>query len=114
MQLQPDAVSELTFAELEEHLRLAKVNPGHYQHLVEPLHAERAKRDPVARFKCAKCAHEKCHTSELRGTRSFLSSLFNVQSARFFAVICSRCSYSEFYQGRVPPSEQAMDFIFGS
>ncbi len=114
MQLQPKDVPQLTFAELEEHLRLAKVNPGHYEHLVGPLQAERSLRDPIARFKCAKCTHEKCHTAELRGTRSFLSSFFNVQSARYFAVVCSRCSYSEFYQGRVSPGEQAVDLVFGS
>jgi predicted nucleic-acid-binding Zn-ribbon protein len=113
MKLQAEAIPQLTFIELEEHLRLARVNPGHYEKLLAPLLAERALRSPIPRFKCAKCSHESCFTSEIRGTRSFLSSIFDVQSARYFTVVCARCSFSEFYQSRVSTEAQAIDFLIG-
>jgi hypothetical protein len=114
MELLASSIPTLTYAELQEHIRLAKVNPGHYAHLIEPLQREHEQRSPVKNYKCQKCAHQKCHTGQIRTARSFLSSFFNVQSARYTAVVCSRCSFTEFYQGHVSAEEQAIDFVFGS
>jgi predicted nucleic-acid-binding Zn-ribbon protein len=114
MQLQVADIPSLTYAELSEQLRLARVNPGHYANLIEPLQQELAKRSPTANYRCVKCAHDKYQRSEIRTARSFLSSFFNVQSAKYSAVVCKRCSFTEFYQGRVSPGQQALDFVFGS
>ena len=114
MELQASGIPKLTYSELQEHIRLAKVNPGHYADLIEALRMEHEQRNPLKGYRCPKCAHETCHTSEIRTARSFLSSFFNVQSARYSAVVCSRCSFAEFYQGHVSAGEQAIDFVFGS
>jgi uncharacterized protein len=114
MELQVTGIPKLTFYELQEHLRLAKVNPDSYAHLIEPLRTENNQRNPLNRYRCLKCGHEACHTSQIRTARSFLSSFFNVQSARYSAVVCSRCSFTEFYQGRVSAGERAIDFALGS
>lgn len=114
MPIQAEDIPKLSQVELAEHIRLSKVNPGLYLDLEAPLAAELAARSPTQNFKCMKCGHGKCDVDQIRGTRSFLSSFFNVQSARYTAVICRRCAYTEFYQGHISAGEQAMDFVFGS
>ena len=114
MELQAGSIPTLTYAELQEHIRLAKVNPGSYAHLIESLQREHEQRSPTRNYKCSKCSHQKFHIGQIRTARSFLSSLFNVQSARYAAVVCSHCSFTEFYQGHVSAGEQAIDFVFGS
>jgi hypothetical protein len=62
MDLQANSVSQLTYAEMQEHLRLAKINPGHYAHLLNPLLREQVQRNPLKQYQCQKCSHPKCHT----------------------------------------------------
>jgi len=114
MQLHADHISDLAYAELIEHLRLAEINRGHYLELVEPLKQELVKRSTTANYRCPKCAHQKFIVDEIRTGRSFLSALFNVQSAKYSAVVCRRCSFTEFYQGRVSAEQQALDVLFVS
>ena len=114
MALQTTDIPGLSYSELAEHIRLAKVNPGHYVDLHESLAVEMHRRSPTVGYRCMKCSHEEYELSEIRTERSFLSSLFNVQSAKYSAVVCSRCSFTEFYRGRVSATEQAVDFILGS
>ena len=114
MPVQTSEIPGLSHSALAEHIRLAKVNPGLYDS-IEPLLAhEMAQRSPTRDYRCLKCGHEQCELGEIRTARSFLSSLFNVQSARYSAVVCRRCAFTEFYQGQVSAGEQAMDFVFGS
>jgi uncharacterized protein len=114
MHLRAEQIPLLTHSELLEHIRLARVNVGLYSELQPQLQAELRSRSPTTSFQCAKCGHERYHTSQIRTTRSFLGSLFNIQSAKYAAVICSRCAYTEFYQSRVPVEQQAADFVLGS
>jgi len=114
MELQTTDIPGLSYSELVEHIRLAKVNPGHYVELHQMLNDELLKRSPTSTYRCMKCGHEKYELSEIRTARSFLSSLLNVQSASYSAVVCGRCSFTEFYRGRVSGAEQALDFILGS
>lgn len=114
MQLHLNDISGLSYTDLIEHLRLAEINRGHYLDLVGPLKQELLKRSPTANYRCMKCAHDNFVLSEVRTARSFLSSLFNVQSAKYSAVVCRRCSFTEFYQGRISAEQQALDVLFGS
>ena len=114
MPIQTADIPSLPYSALVEHIRLSKVNPGLYEGLEELLKLELAQRNPTRDYKCLKCGHEKFEMGEIRTSRSFLSSFFNVQSARYSAVVCSRCAFTEFYQGQVSAGEQAMDFVFGS
>jgi uncharacterized protein len=109
----PEDVPSLPYFELVEHLRLSRVNPGHYLEVTLLLESELASRSPVTNYKCAKCGHAAYGLQESRTSRSFLGSVFGVESAKYTAVVCQRCSYTEFYNGRVSPEEQAIDFLIG-
>ena len=106
-------VSSLTFDQLAEHLRLAKVNAGHYQHVRQALESELSARSPTLNYSCMKCQHGSYELHQIRATRTWLSSFFGVESAQYKAVVCSRCKFTEFYQGAVPLGQQALDFVFG-
>ena len=114
MELTATQIEALTHRELAEHLRLAKVNPGHYQSVGQLLQQEADRRSPTKTYRCAKCGHGKFELNQIRTARSGLSSFFNVQSAKYIAVVCERCAYTEFYQGQVSAGQQAIDFVFGS
>lgn len=109
-----DDIPSLSHRELAEHLRLARVNPGPYAELREALEREQAVRSPATNYRCPKCGHDRFERSEIRTARSALSSLFNVQSARYTAVVCRRCAFTEFYQGQVSAGAQVLDLIVGS
>ncbi|MES2582560.1 MAG: zinc ribbon domain-containing protein [Pseudomonadota bacterium] len=106
-------VASLPYFDLVEHLRLSKVNPGHYLEVTPVLDREIAARSPIANYKCVKCGHGEFELQESRTARSLLGSVFGVESAKYTAVVCRRCSYTEFYSGRVSPEEQALDFLVG-
>ena len=109
----PEDVPSLSHFELVEHLRLSKVNPGHYLDVTLALERELTERSPIANYKCVKCGHTAHRLEESRTSRSFLGSVFGVDSAKYTAVVCQRCSYTEFYSGRVSPEEQAIEFLVG-
>jgi predicted nucleic-acid-binding Zn-ribbon protein len=109
----PEDVTSLSYFELVEHLRLSKVNPGHYLEIAPVLQQELAARSPTSNYKCVKCGHTECDVEESRTSRSLLGSMFGVDSAKYTAIVCRRCSYTEFYSGRVSAGEQALDFFVG-
>lgn len=106
-------ISSLPYSDLLEHQRLAKVNPGHYLEVTELIDAELAARDPSRNYRCMKCGHQRFERHQIRATRSWLSSMFDVESAQYQALVCARCKFTEFYQGEVPVAQQALDFIVG-
>lgn len=108
-----EAIPRLSYSELSEHLRLSKVNPRHYLHLTPLLAQELESRSPTANYKCMKCANGEFEVHAIRTARSLLGSVFGVDSAKYTAVVCRRCSFTEFYNGRVSPGEQALDFVLG-
>ncbi|WP_041388556.1 zinc ribbon domain-containing protein [Polaromonas sp. JS666] len=108
-----EAIPRLSHSELSEHLRLSKVNPGHYLHVTPLLEKELESRSPTAKYRCMKCGNGEFEVQAIRTARSLLGSVFGVESAKYTAVICRRCSFTEFYNGRVPPGEQALDFVLG-
>lgn len=109
----PEDVPALSYFELIEYLRLSKVNPGHYAEVTPLLEHELGARSPAVNYKCVKCGHTAYELQESRTSRSLLGSVFGVDSAKYTAVVCRRCSYAEFYFGRVSAEEQAIDFLIG-
>ena len=109
----PEQVASLTYWELAEHLRLARLNSERYVAVHSLLQSEASARSPTAGYKCQKCAHGAFEVHKMRTSRSLLGSLFNLDSAQYTAVVCARCAFTEFYNGVVPAGEQALDFIFG-
>lgn len=114
MNLVESDIPSLTHDELTEHLRLARVNPGHYQHSVAALEQELAARSPTVKYRCFKCGHERHQLHELRAAQSFWSAFFNLQSARYSAVVCQRCKFAEFYHGDTPVGQQVADVLLGN
>ena len=108
-----ESIPSLTHDQLSEHLRLARINAGHYMDVNEALVTELKSRSPTSSYKCMKCDHEKYELHQIRAPRSLLSSFFGVESAQYRAVVCTRCKFTEFYQGTVPIGEQALDFLLG-
>lgn len=49
-------------------------------------------------YHCPKCAGSSCDVGELRGAGGFWSKIFDVQGARFSAVTCRNCKYTEFFK----------------
>lgn len=111
--LTDEEIAALTHRELREHLRLAKVNPGHYVAVSERLESEAERRSPVREYRCLKCGHDACEVNELRAAASFLTAFLSVDDAKYTAVVCKRCAFSEFYQGDVSGGQVAVDLVFG-
>jgi len=106
-------IPSLTFDELTEHKRLSRVNLERYLGLVEHIDKELLVRSPTANYKCMKCGHTKFEEHRLRAAQGGLGSFFGVESAQYTSIVCSRCKFSELYQGHVPIGQQALDFVFG-
>ncbi|MCB1929314.1 MAG: hypothetical protein KDH17_14935 [Rhodocyclaceae bacterium] len=70
-------------------------------------------RSPTKNYRCMKCGHERFELNQIRATRTWLSSFFGVESAQYKAVVCARCKFTEFYEGRVPIGQQALDMVLG-
>lgn len=49
-------------------------------------------------YHCPKCSNTRCDLGELRGAGGFWSKIFDVQGARFTAVTCGNCKYTEFFK----------------
>jgi predicted nucleic-acid-binding Zn-ribbon protein len=62
-------------------------------------------------YRCPKCGHETCETSEFRATGGFLTKVFDIQSKRFTTVICGRCRYTELYQADQSTLGSIFDFF---
>ena len=65
------------------------------------------------RYKCPKCGNSEYDTDEIRATGGFLTKIFDVQSKRFTAVICTRCQYSEFFRADSSMLGNIFDFFTG-
>lgn len=106
-------IEKLSFDDLIEHIRLSKVNSDEYAGLVSALESELQKRQPTHNYKCTKCGHEKLEIHELRTTGGFWSAFLGVETYKYRAVVCSRCKFTELYQGYNGNGAQVVDLLFG-
>lgn len=114
MALIPEQIPSLTYDKLLEHIRLSKVNSDEYAGLHTALREELQKREPTNNYKCFKCGHTEFEEHQARVVQGFWSAYFNLQSGRYRAIVCSRCKFTEFYQGEVGVGQQAIDFLLGN
>ncbi len=49
-------------------------------------------------WECPKCGCKQYDTDKIATTGSGLSKIFDVQNRKFTAVICTNCTYTEFYR----------------
>jgi len=64
-------------------------------------------------WSCPKCSQRNFETGEMRVSGGFWSRIFDVQNKRYFAVTCSHCRYTEFYQGKASTLGNVFDFFTG-
>ncbi len=49
------------------------------------------------KYTCPKCGSRSFTTSTMWVSKNILSKIFDIESNRYSAVICSECKYAEFY-----------------
>lgn len=108
-----DQIPGLTHDQLTEHVRLARVNVGHYQDVLPHLRAELELRMPERNYRCMKCGHQAFEAREIRAAVGSVSSFFGIEPARYRALVCQRCKYAELYHGDTQLAQQVLDFLFG-
>lgn len=113
MTLQRVEIPDLTYDQLLEHIRLAKVNAEEYSGLHGALEDELEKREPTRGYKCFKCGHTEYEERQIRVAQGFWSAFFDMQSGRYRAVVCARCKFTEFYQGEAGIGQQVADLMLG-
>jgi len=55
------------------------------------------KMNKPIKYSCPKCGSKAFSTGTMWVSRSIFSKIFDIQSRRYSAVICSVCKYTEFY-----------------
>ena len=70
------------------------------------------KTETVPKFQpCCKCGCTSKNTGEFRAAGGFLSSFFNFATVQFIFESCSKCGFTEFYNGRIGTGTRILDFI---
>ncbi len=62
-------------------------------------------------WRCPKCGSRDYTDDPVSMTGGGFSRFFNVQTKRFLAVTCERCSYTEFYRTQGSNFENIVDFF---
>lgn len=113
MRFTTEQLREMSFDELKEHLRLAKVNREVYFECKDAMLEEMASRSPLHSYCCAKCKHTKHEQREIRVAPGLFSALADWDIAKYTAVVCARCKYAEFYYGDITDAEFVAQVMFG-
>jgi len=69
---------------------------------------------PMIKYACPKCGSRQYKLSEIRVVHSLFTQLFNIQGAKYSALICERCKYTEFYNVPAKKITGVFDFFVGS
>ena len=113
MRFTPEQLHEMSFDELKEHLRLSDVNREEYFEVKAAMQREMAARSPIHSYRCAKCGYEKHEQREMRVAPGLFSALVDWDIAKYTAVVCDRCKYTEFYHGDISDAEFVAQVMFG-
>jgi predicted nucleic-acid-binding Zn-ribbon protein len=68
---------------------------------------------PVLRYVCPKCGGKRYKISEIRVAYSLFTQMFELQAAKYTALICEKCKYTEFYNLPAKSIKEAFDFFPG-
>ncbi|MBE0667908.1 MAG: GTP-binding protein [Bacteroidales bacterium] len=69
---------------------------------------------PMIKYTCPKCGSRRYRLNEIRVAYSLLTQIFNIQGAKYSAIICEKCSYTELYNVPVKKITSVFDFFVGS
>ena len=114
MPVKLEEINSLSYEDLVEHIRLSKVRSDEYKDICLALRDELEARDPTKNFECKKCGNKEFFIQEIQGSGGFGGSFLGVQNIKFKGVVCSRCTYTDFYKGDIHIGQQIIDFMFGS
>ena len=67
----------------------------------------------LGRYRCPKCGHDDGEIEVVRAASGFLSKILDVETARFSAVTCKRCRYTEFFKADKSRLADIFDLIAG-
>jgi predicted nucleic-acid-binding Zn-ribbon protein len=68
---------------------------------------------PMLKYTCPKCSSRKYKLSEIRVAYNFLTQILDIQAAKYTAIICERCKYTEFYNIPARNITNVFDFFVG-
>jgi len=63
------------------------------------------------RWECPKCGSQLYETGQILTAEGFWSSFFDIGTRKFEYCVCTQCTYSEFYKGRLSKIQKAFDFL---
>ncbi len=63
------------------------------------------------KYTCPKCGNKDYKIETISATGGFWTKIFDIQNKKFSAVICSKCTYTEFYRTKSSKLENVFDFF---
>jgi len=67
----------------------------------------------MMKYTCPKCGGRKHSISEIRVAYNVFTQLFDIQAARYTAIICDKCKYTEFDNVPIKKINGVFDFFVG-
>ena len=67
----------------------------------------------IYQYACPKCGSREFSTDTVSTTGGLFSKVFNLQTKKFTAITCKRCTYTELYRANSNQFENIIDFISG-
>lgn len=68
---------------------------------------------PMLKYTCPKCGGRRYKLSEIRVAYSLFTQIFDIQAAKYTAIICEKCKYTEFYNVPAKKITNVFDFFAG-
>ncbi len=65
------------------------------------------------KYTCPKCGWHQYEIGKMYVTGNVFTKLFDVQSQKYSAVICTRCTFTEFYRTKASMLGNIFDFFVG-
>ena len=65
---------------------------------------------PILKYTCPKCGSRRYKVSEIRVAYNTFTQIFDLQAAKYTAVICEKCRFTEFYNVPVKKIGSVFDF----
>ena len=62
-------------------------------------------------YQCPKCQNNSYKIGQMRATGGTWSKIFDVQTEKFTAITCERCTYTEFYKVKTSAISNVFDLF---
>ena len=68
---------------------------------------------PMLKYTCPKCGSRNYKVNEIRVAYNLFTQLFDIQAARYTALVCEKCKFTEFYNVPAKGLTNVFDFVVG-